>query len=56
MVGLLSPLKILRARGERVNIDFVTKLPVTKIRNDTIITIIDGLTKKYGSLQLRNPT
>lgn len=32
-------------RGECINIDFVTKLPCTAIGNDSIITIIDGLTK-----------
>jgi hypothetical protein len=40
------PLKIPRARSERINIDFVSKLPMTKKGNDTIVTIIDGLIKK----------
>jgi hypothetical protein len=44
--GLLSPLDIPAARGERVNIDFITKLPTTTAGNDTIVTIIDGLTKR----------
>lgn len=44
--GLLSPLDIPAARGERINIDFVTKLPTSTSGNDTIVTIVDGLTKR----------
>jgi hypothetical protein len=43
--GLLTPLEIPSTRGKRVNIDFVTKLLTTTRNHDTIITIIDGLTK-----------
>jgi hypothetical protein len=43
--GLLTPLEITISRGERINIDFVTELPVTKAGNNTIVMIIDGLTK-----------
>jgi hypothetical protein len=44
--GLLSPLEIPNAWGGRVNIDFVTKLPMSKSGNDTIVKIIDALTKR----------
>jgi hypothetical protein len=44
--GLLQPLDIPDERWRRINIDFITKLPVTKDGNDTIITIIDALTKR----------
>ena len=44
--GLLSPLEVPVARGDRVNIDFVTKLPSSQSGMDTIVTIIDGLSKR----------
>jgi hypothetical protein len=43
--GLLSLLEIPRARSNRINIDLATKLPMTKTGNNTIITIVDALTK-----------
>jgi hypothetical protein len=46
MVGLLSPLEIPMACRERINIDFITKLPITEKGNDTIVTIVDGLIKR----------
>jgi hypothetical protein len=52
--GLLQPLEIPRRRWERINVDFITKLPETTASgegspyggNDTIITFIDALTKR----------
>jgi len=44
--GLLQPLDIPENRWERINIDFITKLPTTESGNDTIVTFIDGLTKR----------
>ena len=51
--GLLQPLEIPKRRWERINVDFVTKLPETAAGelpsyggNDTIITFIDALTKR----------
>jgi hypothetical protein len=43
---LLQPLDVPEARWERVNIDFITKLPRTEEGNDTIITFICPLTKR----------
>jgi hypothetical protein len=43
---LLQPLDILGEWGRRINIDFITKLPTTTKGNDTIISFIDGLTKR----------
>jgi hypothetical protein len=43
---LLQPLDILEERWRRINVDFITKLPKTTNGNDTIITFIDGLTKR----------
>jgi hypothetical protein len=44
--GLLQPLDIPEERWKRINIDFITKLPTTEKGNDTIITFVDGLTKR----------
>ena len=51
--GLLQPLEIPRRRWQRINVDFITKLPLTTPGelptyggNDTIITFIDALTKR----------
>jgi hypothetical protein len=44
--GLLQPLDIPEERWRRINVDFITKLPMTTKGNDTIITFIDGLTKR----------
>jgi hypothetical protein len=44
--GLLQPLEVPDRRWERINVDFITKLPKTRNGNDTIITFIDSLTKR----------
>jgi hypothetical protein len=44
--GLLQPLEVPDRRWERINVDFITKLPKTSNGNDTIITFIDTLTKR----------
>jgi len=44
--GLLQPLEVPAERWKRINIDFIVKLPVCSSGNDTIITFIDGLTKR----------
>ena len=44
--GLLQPLEIPAERWKRINIDFIVKLPKSSSGNDTIITFIDGLTKR----------
>ena len=50
---LLQPLEIPRRRWQRINVDYITKLPLTTSGelpthggNDTIITFIDVLTKR----------
>jgi hypothetical protein len=45
-VGSLSLLETPNARGERININCLTKLPMSKSGNDTIVTIIDAITKR----------
>jgi len=44
--GLLQALPIPLERAERVNIDFVTKLPTSEAGCDAVATIIDPLTKR----------
>jgi len=44
--GLLQPLPIPLERAERVNIDFVTKLPTSEAGHNAEVTIIDPLTKR----------
>ena len=44
--GLLQPLPVPLERAERVNIDFVTKLPTSEAGYDAVATIIDPLTKR----------
>ena len=41
--GLQQPLPIPLERAERVNIDFVTKLPTSEAGHDAVATIIDHL-------------
>jgi hypothetical protein len=44
--GLLQPLDIPSERWNRINIDFITKLPASADGTDTIVTIVDPLTKR----------
>jgi hypothetical protein len=44
--GLTMPLPIPGERGDRINIDFITKMPASEKGNDTIVTIVDSLTKR----------
>ena len=51
--GLLQPLEIPRRRWQRINVDFITMLPLTtpgelptQGGNNTIITFIDTLSKR----------
>ena len=44
-VGLLQPLEVAEWKWEHVTIDFVTYLPRTKQKHDTVWVIVDRLTK-----------
>jgi len=44
--GLLQALPTPQERAERVNIDFVTKLPMSESGYDAGVTTIDPLTKR----------
>ncbi|KAA3477772.1 integrase [Gossypium australe] len=43
--GLLQPIKIPLWKWERVTIDFVSGLPLTPIKKDSVWVIVDRLTK-----------
>jgi len=51
--GLLQALPIPLERSERVNIDFVTKLPTSETGCDAVATIIDPLTKRARWIPVR---
>jgi len=44
--GLLQALPTPLERAERINIDFITKLPTSKSGYDAVATVIDPLTKR----------
>lgn len=44
--GLLKPLPYEEGRWTRIGIDFITKLPLTTQGNDTIVTIVDHMSKR----------
>jgi hypothetical protein len=44
-IGLLQPLEIPTVRFEQVSVDFITTLPETKANHDTVMVIVDKLTK-----------
>jgi hypothetical protein len=44
-VGLLQPLPIPKWKWEFVTMDFITKLPITNKQHDSIMVVVDKLTK-----------
>jgi len=51
--GLLQALPVPSGRAERVNIDFITKLPASEDGYDAVATIIDPLTKRACWIPVR---
>jgi hypothetical protein len=45
LAGLLQPLPILEKKREVVTVDFITKLPMTTRKHDSIMVVVDKLTK-----------
>jgi hypothetical protein len=45
LAGLLQPLSIQEKKWEMVTIDFITKFPRTIRQHDSIIVVVDKLTK-----------
>jgi hypothetical protein len=58
--GLLQPLPILEWKWEVVTMDFITKLPRTNKQHDSMMVVVDKLTKAAHFFQLisltRKPT
>ena len=51
--GLLQALPIPLEHAERVNIDFITKLPTLEAGYNAVATIIDPLTKRAHSIPVK---
>jgi hypothetical protein len=54
VTGLLQPLKIPEWKWEEISMDFVTGLPMTRQKNDTIWVVVDRLTKSAHFLPIRH--
>jgi len=52
-VGLLQPLSVPDWKWEEISMDFITGLPTTKKRNDSIWVIVDRLTKSAHFLPVK---
>ena len=46
LVGLLQPFPIPEWKWDVVTMDFITKLPKTRLKNDVIMVVVDKLTKE----------
>ncbi|KAK8681399.1 hypothetical protein V6N13_053803 [Hibiscus sabdariffa] len=51
--GLLQPLKFPQWKWERITMDFVTGLPITPRKNDSVWVIVDRLTKSAHFILVR---
>ncbi|KAD3066456.1 hypothetical protein E3N88_34336 [Mikania micrantha] len=51
--GYVEPLEVLEWKWEHITMDFITKLPLTAKRHDTIWVIVDRLTKSAHFLPIR---
>ena len=54
--GLLKPLQVPDRKWGSVSMDFVTNLPVTKHKNDTIMVVVDRLTKMVHLIPMQLTT
>ena len=52
-IGLIQPLELAEWKWEHVTMDFVTHLPRTPRRHDTVWVIVDWLTKSAYFLVVR---
>ena len=46
LMGLLQPLPISEWKWDVVTMDFITKLPKRRLKNDVIMVVVDTLTKE----------
>ncbi|KAA3460492.1 DNA/RNA polymerases superfamily protein [Gossypium australe] len=51
--GLLQPIKILQWKWERITMDFVSGLPLTPTKKDSVWVIVDRLTKSTNFIPVR---
>ncbi|KAK8641019.1 hypothetical protein V6N13_008770 [Hibiscus sabdariffa] len=51
--GLLQPLEFLQWKWDRIAMDFVTGLPISPKKNDTVWVIVDRLTKSTHFISVR---
>jgi len=54
LVGILQPLPIPKWKWKIISLDFITGLPNTKIQNDSIIIVIDKLSKCAHFLPMKS--
>jgi len=43
--GLLNPIKTPPIRWHTITMDYITQLPMTKLKHDTILVVVDKFTK-----------
>ena len=51
--GLLQPLPIPKWKWDVVMMDFITKLPKTRLQNDVIMVVVDKLTKEAHFISVK---
>ena len=51
--GLLHPLSVLECKWEVVSMDFITRLPMTSRQHDSIIVVVDKLTKESHFISVK---
>ena len=51
--GLLQPIKILEWKWDRITMDFVVGLPLTGRKHDSVLVVVDRLTKSAHFLPVR---
>ena len=52
LASLLQPLPILEWKWDVVMMDFITKLPNTRLKNDVIMVVVDKLSKETHFIQV----
>ena len=52
-LGLLQPIKILEWKWDRITMDFMVGLPMTRRKHDSVWVVVDRLTKSDHFLPVR---
>jgi hypothetical protein len=53
LAGLLQPLPVLEWKWETISLDFITGLPKTQKQNDSIMVVIDKLSKSAHFIPIK---